>query len=108
MIVSPALVESSFKPLNVAVSLPLEKSGEAEATTAGPDAPAAVIALFIKVATPSPFALSCAAKAFIVAPPKAALPPPVKDTLTELVPSEIVICTALPELREAFGTRASP
>jgi hypothetical protein len=108
VIVSPALVESNFNPLYVDGLLPFEKSGEAEATTAGPEAPAEVIALFIIVATPLPFTVSCAAKAFIVAPPKAMLPLPVKDTLTELVPSEIVICTGLPELRVAFGTIASP
>ena len=88
--------------------LPFEKSGEAEATTAGPEAPAEVIALFIIVATPLPFTVSCAEKAFIVAPPKAMLPPPVKDILRELVPSEIDISTGFPLLREALGMTTSP
>ena len=58
VIVSPALVERSFNPLYVDVLLPSEKLGEAEATTAGPEAPAEVIASFIIVATPLPFTVS--------------------------------------------------
>jgi len=52
------LVERSFNPLYVDVLLPSEKLGEAEATTAGPEAPAEVIASFIIVATPLPFTVS--------------------------------------------------
>ena len=58
VIVSPGLVESSLNPLYVEGSAPEEKRGEAEAITAGPDAPAELIALFIIVATPNPSTVS--------------------------------------------------